>query len=44
MEIECPRHISRFDVRSGEVTGPPALLPVQTYTVATEDGHIVVDL
>jgi 3-phenylpropionate/trans-cinnamate dioxygenase ferredoxin subunit len=44
MEIECPRHVSRFDVRTGEVTGPPALLPIETFPVATEDGQIVVDL
>jgi 3-phenylpropionate/trans-cinnamate dioxygenase ferredoxin component len=44
MEIECPRHVSRFDVRTGEVTGPPALLPVETFPVVTEEGHIVVDL
>jgi 3-phenylpropionate/trans-cinnamate dioxygenase ferredoxin subunit len=44
MEIECPRHVSRFDVRTGEVTGPPALVSVQTFTVEDEDGKIYVDV
>lgn len=43
MEIECPRHVSRFDVRTGAVTGPPAPLPVDTFPVTVEDGHVVVE-
>ena len=30
-EIECPRHGARFDVRSGEVTVEPAVIPVDTF-------------
>ena len=32
-EIECPRHGARFDVRSGEVTVEPAVIPVDTFHV-----------
>ena len=31
--IECPRHGARFDIRTGEVLSPPALVPVPTYSV-----------
>ena len=36
-EIFCPRHFSSFDVRTGEVTGPPAEASLRSYS-ATEDG------
>lgn len=32
-EIECPWHGSRFDVRTGEVTNPPADTPQSIYEV-----------
>ena len=32
-EIECPRHGARFDVRSGEVTEEPAVIPIDTFPV-----------
>jgi nitrite reductase/ring-hydroxylating ferredoxin subunit len=31
--LECPRHGSRFDIRDGEPTTPPAMRPVTTYAV-----------
>jgi 3-phenylpropionate/trans-cinnamate dioxygenase ferredoxin subunit len=40
--IECPRHGSRFDVRDGEPTTPPAMLPVATYPVRIRDGSVEV--
>ncbi len=36
--IECWLHGSRFDLRSGKPTGPPATAPVPVYTV-TVDGE-----
>ena len=43
-EIECPRHGARFDVRSGEVTEAPAVLPVDTFPVRLTGGDIEVDV
>jgi nitrite reductase/ring-hydroxylating ferredoxin subunit len=42
--IECPLHASFFDLRTGEVTSPPAKTPVRTYRVEVRDGMIDVDL
>jgi 3-phenylpropionate/trans-cinnamate dioxygenase ferredoxin subunit len=42
--IECPLHASFFDLRTGEVTSPPAKKPVRTYHVEVRDGMIEVDL
>jgi 3-phenylpropionate/trans-cinnamate dioxygenase ferredoxin subunit len=43
MSVECPRHGSRFDVRTGAVTGLPAVIPARTYPVSVEDGEIYVE-
>jgi len=43
-EVECPRHGARFDVRTGEVTCLPAVAPVKSYAVRTENGDIAVEL
>ncbi|MFA7265221.1 MAG: non-heme iron oxygenase ferredoxin subunit [Candidatus Nanopelagicales bacterium] len=34
--IECWLHGSRFDLRTGEPTGPPAVEPVPVYTARVE--------
>lgn len=39
--IECWLHGSRFDLRTGRPTGPPATQPIPTYQV-TVDGDAVV--
>ncbi len=39
-EIECPRHGARFDIRTGKVTAPPALIDVPTYEVRVVDGEV----
>jgi nitrite reductase/ring-hydroxylating ferredoxin subunit len=39
-EVYCPKHGSRFDLRTGEVRGLPATRPVDTYSVKEEDGRI----
>ncbi len=41
-EIVCPRHGARFDVRTGEVTAPPAYGPVATLEVRVKDGWVEV--
>lgn len=35
-EIECWLHGSRFDLRTGEPSGPPAFEPIATYQVEIE--------
>src|SRR6476620_1670775 len=41
-EVECPWHGSRFDVRPGEVTNPPASEPEPTYEVKVDGNNIFV--
>ncbi|HLZ69135.1 MAG TPA: non-heme iron oxygenase ferredoxin subunit [Dehalococcoidia bacterium] len=43
VQIECPRHGARFDVRTGKALRLPAVVPVHTYTVELRDGAILVD-
>ena len=38
----CPRHGSRFDVRTGRALTLPAYLPVDTFDVVVEDGVLKV--
>ena len=40
--IECPRHGARFDLKTGEVTAPPAYEPVETFPVRVTDGVLQV--
>lgn len=42
-EIECDFHGGAFDVRTGEVTAPPCMEPVKTYTVSVDDGKVYID-
>ena len=41
--VECPLHASFFDLRTGEVTAPPAKRPVRTYYVEVRDGIVEID-
>ena len=41
-EVECPWHGSKFDVRTGEVTSPPASEPEPVYEVKLEGSNILV--
>jgi len=41
-EVECPWHGSKFDVRTGEVTNPPADTPEPVYEVKVEGNNILV--
>ena len=40
--VVCPRHGSRFDIRSGRPLTLPAYVPVDTFPVAVRDGVVVV--
>jgi nitrite reductase/ring-hydroxylating ferredoxin subunit len=41
-EVECPWHGSKFDVRTGEVTNPPASEPEPTYEVKVDGNNILI--
>ena len=43
-EIECPRHGARFNVRTGEATLMPAVMPVLTFPVRIEGDQVFVGL
>ncbi len=42
--IECPRHGSWFDLRSGKALNLPAYEPVETFPVLVEDGVIKLEV
>lgn len=43
-EIICPRHGAKFDVTTGAVKGPPAVVPIDIYEVKIEGENIYVML
>ena len=43
-EIECWLHGSRFDLRTGKPTGPPASTAVPVFPVQVSDGEVLVDV
>lgn len=43
-DVECPRHGSEFDVRTGEPNSLPATRPVPVYTTSVVDGEVFVDV
>jgi 3-phenylpropionate/trans-cinnamate dioxygenase ferredoxin subunit len=42
--VECPRHGSLFDLRTGKPLTLPAYVPVDTFAVVVEDGVIRVEV
>ena len=42
--IECPRHGSRFDIRTGKPKTLPAYVPVDTFAVIIEDDTIKLEV
>jgi len=42
--VECPRHGSRFDLRTGKPLTLPAYLPVDTFPVLVEDDMIKLEV
>ena len=43
-DVECPQHGSRFNVKTGKVTGLPAVIPTRTFPVTVEGGDVFVDV
>lgn len=41
-EVECPRHGSHFDVRTGKVLSLPAAVDIPAYPVRVVDGELQV--
>ena len=41
-EVECPWHGSKFDVRTGVVTNPPATEPEPTYEIKVDGDNILI--
>ena len=39
--IECPKHLGRFDIRTGEPLSRPVKEPVRTYDVEVRNGRLV---
>ena len=42
--VECPRHGSLFDLRTGKPLNLPAYVPVDTFPVSVEDGVIKLEV
>ena len=42
--VECPRHGSEFDLRTGKPLTLPAYVPVETFPVLVEDDTIKVEV
>jgi 3-phenylpropionate/trans-cinnamate dioxygenase ferredoxin subunit len=42
--VECPRHGSKFDLKTGKPLTLPAYVPVETFPVLVEDDKIKVEV
>ncbi|MDZ4753517.1 MAG: non-heme iron oxygenase ferredoxin subunit [Phycisphaerae bacterium] len=42
--IMCPFHGGTFDIRTGEPTAPPCVMPLRTYPVTVEDGQLFAEM
>jgi nitrite reductase/ring-hydroxylating ferredoxin subunit len=42
--IECNFHQGKFNVRTGEVVGPPCMIPVKTYKSVVEGGVVYIEI
>jgi 3-phenylpropionate/trans-cinnamate dioxygenase ferredoxin component len=43
-EIECPKHMGRFDYATGTAQGAPVLVDLRTYPTKVEDGTVYLDV
>ncbi|MGF1477800.1 MAG: MocE family 2Fe-2S type ferredoxin [Geminicoccaceae bacterium] len=42
--VECPKHASVFDLRTGEVETPPACEDLNTYPTKVENGRVLIEI
>ena len=42
--IECPRHGSKFDLKTGKPLNLPAYVPIDTFPVSVRDGVIKIEV
>ena len=43
-DVECPRHGSEFDIRTGEPASLPATRPVPVYGVVVVEGEVYLEV
>jgi 3-phenylpropionate/trans-cinnamate dioxygenase ferredoxin subunit len=44
LDIECPQHGSRFNLKTGKVTGLPAVMPATTYPLTLDGDDIYIEV
>ncbi|HEY2599012.1 MAG TPA: non-heme iron oxygenase ferredoxin subunit [Candidatus Dormibacteraeota bacterium] len=44
LQVECPQHGSRFNLKTGAVTGLPAVIPTKVYPVTVEGTDVYVEV
>ena len=42
--VRCPKHTSRFDLKTGRPLSFPAVRPVRTYPARIEQGRVLVEI
>ena len=40
--IECNFHGGMFNIKTGEVAGPPCFIPIRTYRTVVEEGRVFI--
>lgn len=43
-QITCPLHGARFNIKTGQVTAPPAFMDVATFAVRIEEDKVQIEL
>lgn len=43
-QIECPMHGATFDIKTGQNTGFPAVVPVKSYKTRCEKGSVFIEV
>ena len=42
--VECNFHGGQFNIRTGDVVGPPCMVPVRTYPATVVDGKVTIEM